>query len=40
MHKVYPLVNSSQYPAYRFGYWLINPVDKDNYEILNVYFLS
>jgi hypothetical protein len=39
MHKVYPLVDSSKYPAYRLAYWLIHPCDDGKYVVLNVLFL-
>lgn len=34
-YNVYPLLNSTQYPPYCFGYWLIQK-DKDYFFILNV----
>lgn len=37
-HKIYPLLNSENYPAYEFGYWLIQQYPQ-GWVILNVLFL-
>lgn len=37
-HKIYPLMNSENYPAYEFGYWQIIQ-ENDNWVVLNVLFV-
>lgn len=38
-HKVYPLVNSFNFSAYRFAYWLIEPSANGKYVVLNVVYV-
>ena len=37
-HKVYPLVNSSNYTPYQFGYWQLIKNNQGKYTVLNVLY--
>jgi hypothetical protein len=34
IHKVYPLVDSDNLPAFVFGFWLLEKLENDKYYVL------